>query len=202
MALPAALAACIDYRPALPPDRSQLMQRMPHGNVIKSVAVYDQPWWRAEGLSGQAASDEGVVSATYDSTPPAGSPGVLTAFVEGRRAQQLSRLSFKDRRETIVGCLERFFGPRARNTCGWHELDWSAEEWSRGCYGAHLPPGVWTQYGPALRVPVGPMHWAGSETAMRWPGYMDGAVASGECVAAEILRQLPPAGIGRCPADR
>jgi monoamine oxidase len=49
-----------------------------------------------------------------------------------------------------------------------------------------MPPGVLTQYGPALRPPVGRIHWAGTETAEMWTGYMDGAVRSGERVADEV----------------
>ena len=70
--------------------------------------------------------------------------------------------------------------------------DWTADPWTRGCYGAHFPPGTWTQFGPALRRPVGLLHWAGTETATEWSGYMDGAVQSGKRVAAEILDRLPP----------
>jgi monoamine oxidase len=53
-----------------------------------------------------------------------------------------------------------------------------------------MPPGTWTGFGPALREPVGPVHWAGSETATRWAGYMDGAVRSGERAAADVLASL------------
>ena len=71
------------------------------------------------------------------------------------------------------------------------ERDWGAEPWTRGCYGAHLPPGAWTQVGAALREPVGPIHWAGTETAERWCGYIDGAITSGERAAAEVDAMLP-----------
>ncbi|MEV4894712.1 FAD-dependent oxidoreductase, partial [Nonomuraea sp. NPDC055795] len=70
------------------------------------------------------------------------------------------------------------------------ELDWAAEEWSRGCYGAFAAPGTLTRFGPALRAPVGPLHWAGTETAVRWAGYMDGAVESGHRAAAEVAKAL------------
>ena len=60
------------------------------------------------------------------------------------------------------------------------------EEHSAG-YGAQFPAGVWTQFGPALREPIGRIHWAGSETASVWNGYMDGAASSGERAAAEVL---------------
>ena len=48
--------------------------------------------------------------------------------------------------------------------------------------------GVWTQLGPWLREPVGRIHWAGTETAGRWMGYVDGAIESGIRAAAEVLR--------------
>jgi monoamine oxidase len=74
------------------------------------------------------------------------------------------------------------------------DRDWSAEEWTRGCYGAHFPPEVWTQLGPSLREPVGRIHWAGTETAERWMGYVDGAIESGIRAAIEVLDEcLQPA---------
>jgi monoamine oxidase len=87
----------------------------------------------------------------------------------------------------VLASLVDYFGPSARDTVDYVELDWSEEPWTRGCYGAHCPPGVWTQYGRALRAPVGRIHWAGTETATVWNGYMDGAAQSGDRVAAEIL---------------
>ncbi len=190
VAVPPALVGRIDYRPPLPADRDQLTQRMPHGSVIKCMAVYDSPFWRQDDLSGQVASDVGPVTATYDNTPPAGAPGVLLAFVEASHAQALARLTPEQRRTAVLDCLARFFGEAARRSTGWLELDWSAEPWTRGCYGAHMPPGTWTQFGPALRVPIGPLHWAGAETAQQWPAYMEGAVESGMRAADEIIARL------------
>jgi monoamine oxidase len=70
------------------------------------------------------------------------------------------------------------------------QLTPSAEEFSRGCYGAHFAPGVWTAYGEALRTPIGRIHWAGAEYATRWNGYMEGAVRSGTDAAREVLASL------------
>ena len=199
VAVPPALAARIDYRPALPADRDQLLQRQPQGNVIKAMAVYPRPWWRARGLSGQFGSDKGPLSATFDNTPPSGAPGVLLCFVEGRHAVEVRRMSAHERRATVLSCLERAFGPEALAVSDYKETDWSAEEWTRGCYGSNLPPGTWTTFGPQLRQPTGPIHWAGTETATRWPSYMEGAVDSGERVASEVMarRRLGSAG-GAC----
>ena len=185
-----ALAGRIAYAPALPADRDQLTQRMPNGSVIKCMAIYEEPFWRAEGLSGQATSDVGPVKVVFDNSPPDGSPGVLLGFLEASQARALGRLPLEERRRLVVGCFARLFGPAAAHPLDYVERDWSAEEWTRGCYGAFLPPNTWTAYGHALRAPIGPLHWAGAEVATRWTGYMDGAIRSGEHAAADVLARL------------
>jgi monoamine oxidase len=190
VALPPALAGRIAYDPPLPGYRDQLTQRMAQGTVIKCMAIYPDPFWRAEGLTGQGASDIGPVRVTFDNSPPDGAPGVLLGFLEGRQARALGRRTPEQRRDAVVGCFARMFGPRAASPDGYVERVWADEEWTRGCYGCAMPTGAWTEFGPALRAPIGPLHWAGAETATVWSGYMDGAVSSGERAAADIVAAL------------
>jgi monoamine oxidase len=193
VAIAPALAGRIHYEPPMPGFRDQLTQRTPLGTVAKCMAVYDEPFWRRDGLSGQATSDSGPVKLTFDNSPPDGSPGVILGFLEGRPARELGRLPADQRRAAVIDCFGRFFGERARRPERYIERLWAEEEWTRGCYGAHMPTGAWTNYGPALREPVGPIHWASAETATVWSGYMDGAVRSGEGAAAEALAGLEAA---------
>jgi monoamine oxidase len=188
--LPPTLAGRLEYAPALPSWRDQLTQRLPAGSVIKLHVVYDEPFWRDEGLTGQAASDEGPVKVTFDNTPPEGRPGIIVGFMEGDDGRTWARRSESERRAAAVSCLVRYFGPRAAAPLDYVERDWMAEEFSRGCYGAHFTPGVWTAFGHALRTPVGPIHWAGAECATVWNGYMEGAVRSGEQVADDVAAAL------------
>jgi monoamine oxidase len=190
VAISPALAGRIAYDPPLPADRDQLTQRMPHGTVAKCMAIYDEPFWRAEGLNGQATCDTGLVRLTYDNSPPGGSPGVLLGFIEGDRARKAARLAPAERRVAVIGVFERLFGPRAARPDRYVERLWALEEHSRGCYGGFLGPGTWTAHGEALRAAVGPIHWAGTETAEIWSGYMDGAVRSGERAARAVLAAL------------
>ena len=190
VALAPTLAGRIAYDPPLPGYRDQLTQRMPLGTVAKCMAIYDEPFWRAEGLTGQGTSDAGPVKLTFDNSPPDGSPGVLLGFLEGRQARELGRLGPEERRTAVVDCFARLFGPRAARPDRYVERLWAEEEWSRGCYGCHMPTGGWTNYGPALREPIGPLHWAGAEYATVWNGYMDGAVRSGEESARAALERL------------
>ncbi|HEY1273623.1 MAG TPA: flavin monoamine oxidase family protein [Thermoleophilaceae bacterium] len=190
LAIAPTLAGRIAYDPPLPGYRDQLTQRMPLGTVAKCMAIYDEPFWRAEGLTGEGMSEVGPVRLTFDNSPPDGSPGVLLGFLEGRRARELGRLPADQRRTAVIDCFGRLFGPRARSPQDYVERLWAEEEWTRGCYGCHMPTGAWTAYGPALREPIGPIHWAGAEVATVWSGYMDGAVRSGENAAAEALARL------------
>ena len=187
IAVPPTLAGRLSYDPPLPARRDQLTQRMPQGTVIKTMAVYERPFWRDEGLSGQATSDVGPARVVFDNSPPDGSPGVLLGFLEGRLARQWGARPAAERREAILAGHARLFGERAAKPERFIERVWSEEEWTRGCYGCLMTTGGWTEYGRALRRPVGPLHWAGAETATVWNGYMDGAVSSGERAAAEVL---------------
>lgn len=190
VAIPPPLAGRIAYEPPLPGHRDQLTQRMPQGAVIKCMAIYDEPFWRSDGLSGQATSDVGPVKVIFDNSPPDGAPGVLLGFLEGRRAREYTQLSQDDRRAAVVGTFTRLFGARAAEPERYLDKSWAEEEWTRGCYGCYLPPGGWTTYGDALKAPIGRIHWAGTETASIWMGYIDGAIRSGERVAAEVAAAL------------
>ena len=187
---PPLLAGRIEYEPPLPSRRQQLTQRVPMGSVIKCQAIYDEPFWRADGLSGQATGDGEGSRLVFDNSPPDGSPGVLVAFLEGDEARRLGRENAQVRRAAVLGSLVRYFGPKASSPTDYLELDWQQERWSGGCYGTLFGPNVWTRYGHALTTPAGPIHWAGTETSSAWCGYMDGAIRSGEKAAATVLAGL------------
>ncbi|WP_411077603.1 flavin monoamine oxidase family protein [Streptomyces sp. cmx-10-25] len=190
VALPPTLAGRLRYAPAMPALRDQLTQQVPMGSVIKVNVLYDRPFWREAGLSGLVSAPDRALSAVADNTPEGSEHGVLVGFFEGVHARRFGVLSPSERRAAAVGCLVDYFGPEAGEPLEYLELDWSAEEFSRGCYGGRLGAGVWTAYGPQLREPVGVVHWAGTESAAVWNGYMDGAVRSGHRVADEIHTAL------------
>jgi monoamine oxidase len=190
VAIPPTLTSRIAYDPPMPALRDQLTQRIPQGAVIKCMAIYDEPFWRERGLTGQATSIDGPVKLTFDNSPPDGSPGVLLGFLEGNQARQLGAWDAGRRRAAVIDCFTRLFGPEAANPVDYVDKSWADEEWTRGCYGCYMPPGAWTAYGPQLREPVGPIHWAGAETATVWSGYMDGAVRSGDSAAEAVAASL------------
>jgi monoamine oxidase len=187
VAIPLTLAGRIAYCPALPGYRDQLTQRMPAGAAIKCLAIYDEPFWRAAGLSGQVTNSNGPFRVALDTSPPDGSPGVMSAFVTGSAARAMTCLSKPERRTAVLEALARALGPRAAKPADFVEQNWLDEEFTRGCYHGFAPPGVYTAYGPALRAPAGRIHWAGTETGVHQMGSMGGAIDSGRRVARELL---------------
>ena len=207
VAVPPTLAGRIDYEPLLPFARDQLTQRLPQGTLGKVAALYDQPFWRDDGLTGSVINTGGYISFTVDDSPPDGKPGVIFGFVGGDRAREFFPMPLKKRRKAIIAELVDAFGPKAAHPKEYFETNWSTEEWTRGCPVAIPGPGLLLAYGDAIRKPVKRIHWAGTETSTYWNGYMDGAVRSGERAAAEVPRQpgravSPPGGACRAVLRR
>jgi monoamine oxidase len=190
VAVPLAVGAAIRYDPILPGARAQLLQRYPMGSCVKCMAVYDKPFWRDEGLTGQATSDTGPCRVTFDNTPNDGAPGVMMGFIEADEARYWTQQPADRRREAVIGSFVRYFGERAAKPRGYMEKSWAEEEFTRGCYSGYTPPGVLTSFGDSIRRPHGRLHWAGAETATLWNGFMDGAVRAGERAAKEALGDL------------
>jgi monoamine oxidase len=187
MTVPPALVLDIAFDPPLPDDRATLYRNAVAGPETKTLMVYDEPFWRADGLSGQTSEPHSAAEVTIDATPAVGRPGVLASFTFGPVAAKVGALDPAERRRAVLDALAARIGPKAAAPVEFVETAWWKEEWTRGCSLAHLPPGILTRYGHLLRTPFGRVHWAGTETATMSHGAIDGAVRSGERAAAEIL---------------
>jgi monoamine oxidase len=190
LAVPPVLAADIAFSPRLPKGKAALLRALRPGNLTKAEAVYPTPFWRPAGLSGQGAADVGPAKVPFDNSPPDGSVGVLFSFIGGGERERWSRLPGPERRAAVLAALAAFVGDEARTPVDYFEHDWTKERWSRGCPVAYAGPGTLTSYGPWLRRAVGGVHFAGTETADHWVGYMDGAVRAGERAAREVHAAL------------
>ena len=187
--VPIAIASQITYEPMLPVDRSFLHQRMPLGAVFKIALVYDEPFWRADGLSGQSFAPGSPANLTIDSCTDTGNPGVLTVITEGPVARQIGQLTADERKKAVLDAVAERFGDKARSPVDYLEQNWAVERYSGGGMIAHSPPGVLTEFGPALREPCGRIHWAGTESSSVMYGFIDGAVRSGERAATEVMER-------------
>ncbi len=181
------LIGAIRFTPSLPAWRMRLQQASSQGSVTKVLAVYPEPFWRANGLSGEGFAPHQFVREIYDNTPPSASVGVLCTFLPGEQAEFAGRLHPDRRRELVLEGLSKFVGPSALQATDYVETDWSAEEWTRGAYASTFGIGGLTRYGEDLRRPVGPIHWACSDIAGVGHMHMEGGVRSGEAAAGAVL---------------
>jgi monoamine oxidase len=186
LAVPPTLAGRIEFDPPLPTARDHYVQHSPQGRLIKVEAVYPRPFWRDAGLTGAVVSDTGPGKICYDVTPADDSVGGLLAFVGGDEARRWGD-DHEALKKAVVEQFVAFFGPQAAAPREVVVQDWSDEVWSRGGPVHLLGPGALTQDRDAIWAPIGRLHWAGTETATFWHGYMDGAISSGRRAAAEVL---------------
>jgi monoamine oxidase len=112
--------------------------------------------------------------------------GVLTGFVYAARARKLAPLAAEARKQHLLAEVAKRFGRPALEPIGYYEANGSQEQWTRGCVTGFLTSGATVLFRSAVRDPVGPLHWAGSETATVWPSFIDGAIRSGERAAAVV----------------
>ncbi len=188
-AAPPGSAGRIEFDPPLPAARDGLQQRMAMGAIIKVIVAYETPFWREAGFTGQVATDDDVLGIVMDDAlgndAQGEAPAHLIGFIEGERALAMSAAGKAARREAVIASLVRFFGPKAAEPIAYEDNDWTQEPWTLGYVGT-MGPGVMTRYGKTLREPCGRIHWAGAETAVEWPGYIEGALRSGLRAADEV----------------
>jgi monoamine oxidase len=196
VAIPPHLAGGIEYTPSLPTSRVQVTQRWPQGLVIKVQMIFREPFWRADGLNGTSYDHVSPVSETADSSNPEkiSKAGILTGFVYADHARRLSAMPASARKKLILEEVAKRFGPKSLTPTHYHELNWSTQQWTRGCFTGFLAPGATVLFGSAARDPIGPLHWAGTETATVWPSFIDGAVRSGQREADAIIKMRRRAG--------
>ena len=192
LAVPPTQAIRLRFDPVLPSRRAALWQRMPPGACIKCIAQYETPFWREDRLAGQAVGPDLEVRVTFDNTEDGKTAGLLLGFIEGDHARKWSGRDPGERKAAVLEAFARFFGDQALHPIDYVDQDWIAEEYTRGCYAALMPPGMWTSLGPELRRPIGPIHVAGTETATRYYGYFEGALQAAERAVAEVTAALGP----------
>uniref|UniRef100_A0A8C9M9Y1 Amine oxidase n=1 Tax=Panthera tigris altaica TaxID=74533 RepID=A0A8C9M9Y1_PANTA len=192
-AIPPTLTAKMHFKPELPSERNQLIQRLPMGSIIKCMMYYKEAFWKKNDYCGCMIiqDEEAPVSITLDDTKPDGSLPAIMGFILARKADRLAKLHKEIRKKKICELYAKVLGSQeALHPVHYEEKNWCEEQYSGGCYTAYFPPGIMTQYGRVIRQPVGRIYFAGTETATHWSGYMEGAVEAGERAAREVLNAL------------
>jgi monoamine oxidase len=183
---PTHLLRNIKFDPDLPNPFDGLIRSIVHGEVAKVIAVYSSPWWRSKGLSGTVSSSEGAFDLIIDSSPDE-SNFVLVGLVTGTRVRNLP-MSEKDK---VLEIFESHLKTQFRlqeipSPDSFHLHDWNSHQYAKGGYSSRRSIGQWVSAKNCLQLPHGRVYLAGTETALEWRGYIEGALESAERQAAEI----------------
>lgn len=176
----------LNFTPELPDSRQQLMNawQMEHG--MKAMLVYERPFWRGrtdEGITTLRLSNPSLI--IVDNTQNSQQQGVLLIFADPKQLPT----DPDRRRDAVVKAVASAMGRKTRSYMQYIEQNWGSEPYISGCISS-TPPGVLTQWGQTLRPSIGRLHWAGTETAVQWMGYVDGAVRAGQDAALAILSEM------------
>lgn len=175
-----------------------LFEKLKLGTPMKCFAIYATPFWREkrpfyreEALSGQVITDRHPFVASYDCSPGTGL-GVLLFFVKEKTKGEFTSLTMEARKLLLVNQIVRLYGPEGHDIIDYEDYIWddNGEQWSGGGYAASFPKGLWTESGATFRDPVGNIHWAGTEMATKWYGYMEGAIHAGYRAAEEVSASI------------
>jgi monoamine oxidase len=193
LAIPPRVAAGLTYRPPLPPGALRALRVIPTwmAGQAKFVAVYAAPFWREAGLSGDAMSRRGPLVEIHDASGPDGVPAALFGFVgvpAAARAGQGEAIA-----EAALAQFGRIFGPEALSPAATALMDWATQpetstDLDLGPPGGHPEQGL---PAPLAALAEGGLHFAATETAPEMGGLMEGALASAERTAAQIIRAAP-----------
>jgi monoamine oxidase len=181
LALPPRIGAQFIFEPALPDATVRAMQAVPTwmAGQAKAVAIYDRPFWRDAGLSGDAMSRHGPLVEIHDASPDAGGPYALFGFVGVPPAHRQDNEALQD---AVIAQLTRLFGPDAAAPRQLIVKDWAhdpytATELDQTSLAAHpdygLPvamQGLWDDR----------LLFAGTEVAAQFGGYIEGALEAAE----------------------
>src|SRR5215216_1157769 len=184
LAIPLTIARLIDFHSSLPAAHQRMVNEVSYGNVTKVLIQYRKRFWKAKGWNGRLVTDAPIVLTWHATSHIESEDGVITVYTGGESAAKLSALSDEERIRVAVGEIEKLFPGSSDLIEHTATMAWPNEEFTRGSYMA-LAPGEVTSHWDALMTPVGRLFFAG-EHATAIQGFMEGAVESGQRVAATI----------------
>jgi monoamine oxidase len=143
----------------------------------KLVATYATPFWRDEGLNGDAISHRGPLAEIHDASPIGAETGALFGFAHPGAARA------PDFREAALAQLVRLFGPAAATPVDVLIKDWSTDR-ATATPADRAPPAGHPAYRPL--APTERLFFAGTETAPEDGGFLEGALAAAEAAYAKL----------------
>ncbi|XP_041363842.1 probable flavin-containing monoamine oxidase A [Gigantopelta aegis] len=201
MAVPPTVIGKISFRPDLPAFKREVIRHMQPGSVVKVIITYQKAFWRHEGFSGEILTNGGPsptsgcssspLCVVYDSTSANDNPA-LVAFIGGYQAVEWMQRTATERKQCVLVQLSTFLGDEVFEPLQYIEKDWSTEPYSEGGPVCAMAPGSMQYFSRGLREPIDRIHFAGTESATVWFGFLNGAIQSGLRAATEVLMDLRP----------
>jgi monoamine oxidase len=194
LALPPRLVAeSITFDPALEKGAVDAMRSIPTWMAAhaKVVAVYDKPFWREAGRSGDGISQRGPLVEIHDASPTDSTKGALFGFV-GTPAPIRQSVNF-DLARLAVEQLAAMYGQNAPQPVDILVQDWAREEFTATDADANEQLSQHPAYGtpPSLtNLWDGKLQLTSSEMAPDFGGYLEGALEAAEIAIAKISRNL------------
>ncbi|KAH8702931.1 amine oxidase [Phaeosphaeriaceae sp. PMI808] len=183
--------ANIEFSPPLPCSKRLIVARSKPGVYAKVILTYTEPWWRAAGLVGKFQSAVGPIRFSWETSNPALSQYSLAIFIAGDSATCWHAFPGSKKEAEVVKHLASLVGKelasKAQNVLEINYMEWTKEDFILGAPTAGFGPGMLRKYGTAFRQPFGDLHFAGTELAYEWKGYLEGAITSGQRAAEEII---------------
>ncbi|WP_370039296.1 flavin monoamine oxidase family protein [Nocardioides sp.] len=190
LATPPSAGSRVIFEPPLPAKRAQLQARAPMGRLAKIQVRYDEPFWQERGLSGAVFECGDLAFWLFDGSKPTDSLATIVGFIGGKHLDVWHSLSSDEREKRFIEILVNNFGQKSREVRYVHETDWTVQPWTGGAPVTFMPTGLLSSAGSALREPAGRIHFAGTEAAPMWSGYIEGALRAGKIAAADVLGRL------------
>ncbi|KAF9883373.1 hypothetical protein FE257_003540 [Aspergillus nanangensis] len=193
--VPSPVLDTISFQPKLPPVKQLWAQSTSYGYYTKAMMVFRSPFWVQKGYCGLTQSFRGPAAVIRDTSSVPDGKYILTCFLTGDPGREWAALSTKAREEALVQQIGKLFGAELEATRDFVQMvtyEWVHDAYSGwGCPCPALAPGVLdTLGGGGIREPCGSVHFAGTETAVEWRGYMEGALQSGQRAAGEVIQAL------------
>ncbi|KAL4939803.1 hypothetical protein BDV06DRAFT_230816 [Aspergillus oleicola] len=193
--VPSPVYNSIDFTPRLPGPKKLWAEAANYGYYTKAMMVFRTPFWVEKGYCGLTQSFTGPASVIRDTSSLPDKKYVLTCFMSADPGRAWAALPTAEREKALVQQIGKLFeteAEAARDFVTMVTYEWVNDEYSGwGCPCIALTPGILDTVGNgAVREPAGNLHFAGTETAVHWRGYMEGACESGERVAGEVIQGL------------
>lgn len=200
--VPSPVLKTISFTPELPSSKRLWSESSVYGYYTKAMMTFRTPFWVEKGYCGLTQSFTGPAAVIRDTSSLPDQKHVLTCFMAGDPGRAWATLSTKEREKALVKQIGELFNSEVESSRDFVNMvayEWISDPYSGwGCPCASLAPGVMdTLGGSGLRESFGNLHFAGTETAVNWRGYMEGAVESGERAAAEVIQGLNAGALAR-----